>query len=304
VSAVSSKLRKKVYLQLSETLPRPAYEITVKTYNQARAVAKRGPGQGRMLPSFIIIGAAKCGTTSLYHWLVQHPSVAPAATKEVHYFDYNYFRGLDWYRSHFPLEAEADAFAAEHGRPFITGEASASYISHFWVPERMAALLPDVKLFVALRDPVDRAYSQYQLSRHEKLEPLDSFDDALDAEDRRLDPERIRMWDDRRYSSYAIGAWSYQMRSRYAEQLERWFKFFDRSQIHFLTMDELAHRPDETMDAVHQHLGLPAHRYEHLTPRNKREYDSLSPTTRARLQEYFRPHNERLYDLVGRDFGW
>lgn len=303
--STATKVRRKLHRQLRGSLPRPAYEMTVTRYNQARAIVRRGPGYGRMLPSFIIIGAAKCGTTSLYHWLVQHPFVEPAATKEVHYFDYSYFQGPDWYRSHFPLQTEADACAAEHGQPFITGEASASYISHFWVPERMAQLLPDVRLLVCLRDPVDRAFSQYQMSRREQLEPLERFGEAADAEDERLDPERAKMWADKRYSSYRIGAWSYLMRSRYAEQLERWLTVYDRSQFHFLTMDELAKSPVQTMDAVHEHIGLPAHRYDDLEPRHKGDYkDELDGETRARFQEYFRPYNEHLYELVGRDLGW
>ena len=70
------------------------------------------------------------GTTTLYGWLTEHPSSMPAVEKEVHFFDYDFFRAVDWYRAHFPLERDRDAFEREHGRPFLTGEASPSYISH------------------------------------------------------------------------------------------------------------------------------------------------------------------------------
>jgi hypothetical protein len=290
--------------RLRSTLPRPAYQATVGGYNGVRTLARRSPGRGRILPDFVIIGAAKAGTTSLYGWLSEHPFVEPASTKEVHYFDYNSYRGVDWYRSHFPLERDRRAFAERHGRPFITGEASPSYISHYWVPERLARLLPDVKLLVAMRNPVDRAYSQFQMSRREAEEPFESFGAAVDVEDERLDPERARMRADRRYNSWPIGCWSYLMRSRYAEQLEPWLESFRRDQFHFLTLEELSANPGETLDAVHEFLELPPHRPESLPRLHSAQYDSLPPETRERLQEYFRPHNQRLYELVGRDLGW
>jgi hypothetical protein len=284
-------------------LPRPVWQEGIRTINGVRTATGRGPGRGHMLPDFVIIGAAKAGTTSLYGWLSEHPYVVPATTKEVHYFDYNVYRGVDWYRAHFPHQADCDAFAATHGRPFLTGEASPSYISHHWVPERLARRLPDAKLLVTLRDPVDRAYSQFQMSCREQEESL-SFEEALAIEDERLEPERARIASDERYNSWPIGCWSYQMRSRYAEQLERWFSYFDRSQFHILTLEELAARPSETLDAVHAFLGLSPFTPENLKPLHAAAYNSLAPVTRARLQECFRPHNERLYELIGRDLGW
>jgi hypothetical protein len=304
MSSPGKQLRVRINGRLRRTLPRPAYMEMVKGYNGARALARRGPGHGRMLPDFVIIGAAKAGTTSLYGWLSDHPFVAPATTKEVHYFDYGYFRGVDWYRSHFPLNSDRDAFAEQHGRPFLTGEASPSYISHYWAPERLARLLPDVKLLVTLRNPVDRAYSQFQMTRREGEEPLESFDQALTVENERLEPERARMWADPRYKSWPYGCWSYQDRSLYAEQLERWFELFPREQFHFLTLEDLSARPGETLDGVHEFLGIPAHRPADLPHLHAAKYDTLERETRDRLGDYFAPHNQRLYDLVGRDFGW
>jgi hypothetical protein len=290
--------------RLRQTLPRPAYQELIGAYESVRGLAGRNPGRGHLLPDFVIIGAAKAGTTSLYHWLSRHPYVAPASTKEVHYFDYNYFRGEDWYRRHFVRQGDRDRFAAEHGRPFLTGEASPSYMSHFWAPQRLARLLPDVRMLVTLRDPVDRAHSQFQMSRREQEEPLESFADAAAAEEERLVPERARAFADQRYNSWPIGCWSYLMRSRYAEQIERWFTFFPREQFHFVTLDELSQQPQRALDDIHEFLGLPPHAYSELQPRHGAAYDALDPETRARLNDYFRPHNEHLYELVGIDFGW
>lgn len=285
-------------------LPRPVYQRLVGTQNELRTLARRSPGRGRLFPDFVIIGAAKAGTTSLNGWLSEHPFVEPATHKEVHYFDYNHYRGDDWYRAHFPLERDRASFAAAHGRPFLTGEASPSYISHDWAPQRLAKTLPDAKLLVALRDPVKRAYSQFQMSRREGEEELESFADAVEIEDRRLDPERARVQADPRYNSWPIGCWSYLMRSRYAEQLERWLALFPREQFHFVTLEQLSADPQGALDRVHEFLGLPPRRHEQLQPLHTAAYDSLPAETRAGLREYFRPHNERLYELVGIDFGW
>jgi Sulfotransferase domain len=298
------KLRSRVERRLRQSLPRTAYQIMVGRYYSLRKIAGRNPGRGRLLPDFVIPGAAKAGTTSLYGWLSQHPFVRPASQKEVHYFDYSYYRGDDWYRSHFPLERDRIAFQAEHGRPFLTGEASPSYITHDWAPERLAGRLPEVKLLITLRNPVDRAYSQYQMTRREEQEPFESFMEAVEAEEARLAPELARTRVDRRYSSWWIGCWSYKMRSRYAEQLERWLELFPREQFHILTLEELASDPQGTLDRVHEFLGLPSHRYEDLEPLHTATYGAITPEVRSWLTEYFRPHNQRLYELVGRDLGW
>jgi Sulfotransferase domain len=290
--------------QLRHSLPRPAYQFAIGGYNHLRELASRSPGHGRVLPDFVIIGAAKAGTTSLYGWLSEHPHVAPASQKEVHYFDYNFYRGEDWYRAHFPLELERAWFAAEHGRPFLTGEASPPYIAHDWAPERLARTLPNAKLLVTLRNPVDRAYSQFQMSRREGEEPFASFGEAVDAEAERLGPELARTRIDRRYSSWPIGCWSYLLRSRYAEQLERWFGLFPREQFHILTLEDLSCDPQPTLDRVHEFLELPPHRYDDLEPLHTATYDAIPPEMRSRLTDYFRPHNRRLYELLGTDLGW
>lgn len=265
-----------------------------------------------MLPDFIVFASVKGGTTSLYGALAQHPFVQPcttndphfANTKEVHYFDYGYHRGADWYRTHFPLERERTEFERVHGRPFITGEATGSYISHPWAPERVRRLLPDVKLIAILRNPVDRAYSQFQMSRREGVEEL-SFEEALDREDERIQPALTRMKADPRYLSWDFGCWSYLARGRYAEQLEPWFELFPREQFLFVPAEEFYDAPQEVLDRAHGFLGVPDHRYDEVAHLNSGGYgDAVPPDVRARLTEYFRPHNDRLRELTGVDFGW
>jgi hypothetical protein len=299
-----SRVRGALAWRLRKTLPRPAYNHLQLNYRRLEKLAGQSPGRGRVLPEFVIIGAAKAGTTSLYGWLSEHPFVAPAAHKEVHFFDYNYYRGEGWYRGHFPLASERAAFAREHQRPFVTGEASPSYLSHYWAPRRLARLLPQARLIVMLRNPVDRAYSQFQMSRREGEEESASFADAVELEDRRLDPERERARRSPHYNSWPIGCWSYLMRSRYAEQLEQWFALLPREQFHVLTLEEMQADPHQALERVHHFLGLPSHRYEDLPALHTAAYDPIPAETRAMLTAYFRPHNERLYELLDVDFGW
>jgi hypothetical protein len=297
-------LRRRIDGSLRRRLPRRSYFFLRRRLDGARSLVGANPGRGRMLPDFIVIGAAKAGTTSLYGWLSGHPFVSPASTKEVHFFDYNFFRGEDWYRAHFPLASARDAFANEHGRPFLTGEASPSYVSHYWAPQRIAAMLPDVKLIMLLRNPVDRAYSQFRMSQREGEEPLESFEEALAKEDERLDAERAHSLADPRYNSWPIGCWSYQMRSRYAEQLERWLPLFPREQFLFLDSEELSREPERALQRVYDFLGLPADGTRELPFLHTGEYDPLPADVRVRVSEYFRPHNERLRELIDVDFGW
>jgi hypothetical protein len=249
----------------------------------------------------VIIGAQKAGTTSIYQWLNEHPHVV-AHDKEIGYFSQNYRRGPDWYRSHFPLQWTCKQFIAEHGRPLITGEATPEYLLDPHTPERMAQLIPDVRLIVSLRNPVDRAYSQFQMNRRRGLEPIDSFADALALEDPRFEGpgSRPRARQDRR-----MGKWTHYLgRGRYADALSRWFQTFPRERFCILSSDDLAREPAAAVAALESFLGLAPHPRAALEPYNTGSYPPLQGPTRAALVDYFRPHNERLYALLGRDFGW
>ena len=143
----------------------------------------------RGLPDFIIIGAMKTGSTSLYGFVVQHPAIAPAATKTLQYFFRNYKFGELWYRSNFPTNLQRYSFYKKTNQKLISGEASPTYLFYPTVPSRMKKILPDVKLIVILRNPVDRAYSHYYHTNRLYGETL-SFDKAIKLEEERCAGER------------------------------------------------------------------------------------------------------------------
>src|SRR6478609_8226330 len=159
--------------------PPPAQERRRGAGERAHMRFRTITRNARALPDFLLIGGQRCGSTSLYTTLCGHPQVLAGAHKEPHFFDNNHLRGEGFYRRLFPLRAHLRA------RHAITGEATTHYLSHPAVPERVAAMLPDVRLIAILRDPVERAYSHYQRAPRNGREPL-SFEQALAAERERL----------------------------------------------------------------------------------------------------------------------
>jgi hypothetical protein len=288
---------------LRRVLPLSTYASMKSGYRHARALAGRNPGRGRLLPDYLIIGSTKCGTTSLHGWLNEHPFVAET-TKEIHFFNMNYDRGADWYRCHFPYETEREQFAREHGRPYLIGEGTASYLAHYWTPQRVAKLVPDARLVVSLRDPADRAHSQYHYFRRRGSEPAETFEEALDLEAERLAGHEEHEIAEPYFHSWQVYRWGYHRTSRYAEHLERWFEVFPREQFLFLSFDEIVASPQRALDKVHTHVGLPAHEHTDLPVLNSGSYRPMAEETRERLNAYFAPHNRRLYELTGIDFGW
>ncbi|MDP9227177.1 MAG: sulfotransferase domain-containing protein [Actinomycetota bacterium] len=253
------------------------------------------------LPDFLIVGAQRSGTSSLYAYLTKHPQIRRAAKKEAHFFDVDYGRrSVEWYRSFFPTPHSQSSRPAADSMRLLTGEATPYYLFHPCVPRRVAKLLPRVKLLAILRDPVDRAYSHYQMEVGNDLEHL-SFEEAIEAESARLDGEAERLLADDEYWSAAHCHYSYLARGVYADQLLRWRAFFPLEQMLILRAEDLRTGPAATLQKALDFLGVPGCELRLARSRNVREYPPMNSATRERLKEYFEPHNRRLYDLIGSD---
>jgi hypothetical protein len=276
---------------LAEVVPRipePARKVlrgSFRAYGRATAGA-------RPLPDFLILGAQKAGTTALYSYLRRHPEITGPAFKEVSFFDRHYARGERWYRAHFPIR-----------RSGIVGEASPSYLFHPLAPERIAGMLPDVRLIAILRNPVDRAFSHYQHEVAFGRERL-SFENALVHENERMDGELERMLADPAYFSYAWWNYTYLARGRYAEQLERWFAAFPRERLLVLFSDELADDTAGTYRRVLGFLGVDERGLDSYPRIFERQYGELDSAVRGRLDDQFAEPNRRLAELLGRDLPW
>jgi hypothetical protein len=260
----------------------------------------------RPLPEFLIIGAQRTGTTSLYKYLSEHPQFRSATlkTKGVHFFDTRYEKGMAWYRGHFPTTAYRAMFRARHGVDLVTGEASPYYLFHPHVPFRLAQHLPDVKLIAMLRDPIERTYSQWQHELSRGFEHLDRFEDALDAEPGRLAGEVEKMNADPDYKSFSHQHHSYMARSRYAEQIEVYRSLFPASQLHFVRAEDFFADPGVEYARVLEFLGLSAHGLGDYKKHNGYKRTAMAPETRARLVAHFADSNRRLEELLGPHFTW
>lgn len=248
----------------------------------------------RSLPDVIIIGAQKCGTTSLFSYLAQHPQIKAPLRKEIHYFGNSFAKGTNWYRGHFPLKRQLS-----QGQ--ITIEGSPSYLFHPLVPARVAKLLPKAKLIAVLRDPAKRAVSHYFHSKRRGLEEL-SIEKALAQEERRL----AEVLANNRYDDPAFRHHSYKRRGHYGEQLERFNALFGPSQLIILSSEELFTDPEGVLRRVCEFIGIdPSVPFTDLAARNTNaNRPPVDPSVYEELERYFRPHNERLFRMLGEDFGW
>jgi hypothetical protein len=257
----------------------------------------------RPLPSFVIAGAQKAGTTSLFGYLSEHPQCAASLTKEVHYFDRSFGHGESWYRMHFPLPAAATGDQRTK-RPTVTFESSPYYMFDPRVPERMRQTLPSVKVIFLLRNPVSRAYSHYQHSRRRGREAL-TFEAAIAAEEARLAGEHERLLHEPEYQSLAHQRYSYLARGIYVDQLRHWQAYFPAEQMLSLQAERMFRQPEQVLQEVLAFLGLDSWTPSHFGNRYAGGYsEPMAADTRERLTHYFAPHNERLFELLGTRYEW
>lgn len=256
-----------------------------------------------VLPDFLIIGAQKCGTTSLYEYLIRHPNIYSATTKEVGYFDRYYPRGLGWYRSHFPLYVQKYYATAIRKEPFLTGEASTGYILNPYALKRISEVLPKAKLLLVLRDPVERAYSHYQHTFGDSKEPL-PFELAIEKESDRLGEAWKKMLEDENYYNFDIALHAYLRTGIYYDQVKVLLNLFPKERLFVTTTEELGANIQRVLNQVFEFLEVPLFHSRKFERFNTRSYSKMEPRLRRKLSEYFRPHNIKLYELLGRDFGW
>jgi hypothetical protein len=268
----------------------------------ARAAGSVSAGR-RAEPDVLVVGAQRAGTTSLFKALVQHPSfVPPRFRKGVHYFDMEYDKGRGWYLGHFPTRRTLRRVATATGGA-VTGEASPYYMWHPTAPTRIARTLPNVKIIVLLRDPVERAYSGHAHEIARGFETED-FARAIELEPQRLAGERERMIADPTYHSQAVRHQAHVMRGEYIDQIEHLETLFGRERLLVLDSDDYFTDPRAAFTEVCAFLGIPdgpdvVHEQHNARPRT-----ALDPRLEARLREHYEPYDERLAKWLGTVPSW
>lgn len=265
----------------------------------------------RALPNVFILGAPKCGTTSLAQYLTRHPAYVRAISKELMFLQelpdfvanhqmnrmverfwgrYREDDDLRSYRKFFPLNRQMREVSRRTGVPALTGDHTPFYLYCPVAAERIRRLAPHARLIVLLRDPVARTYSDYNMSLNRSDDETRTFEQALD------DELSGACTDFRR---------TYLHQGIYEPHLRRWLEMFPREQLLIQRSEDFFRDPQGVLREVHAFLGLPPLDFQDLSARNEGSYKApMNPDTRARLREYFRPHNQRLYDLLSTDFGW
>ncbi len=266
----------------------------MRVADELKKVWRLGTAPARLLPSFVIAGAPKCGTSTLYDYLGGHPGVRRGERKEptnfLHYPGSRLRSAMNY-----PLRLGAGGS--------VVGDASVEYFSHPDGPANVRAIVPDAKIVFLLRDPVRRAWSDYWMFRNFGTESGD-FDEivgrAVDwLSDDHLDPlidcvERVNS-NPVRY--VAIG--------RYARILERWLRVWPREQCLFVLSEDFFARPSETLLDVQRHLGLEARDLPDVpVARDGKIAEVMRPETEKRLRAFYAPENAKLAELLGRGLPW
>ena len=291
----SNRIKLGSWLRTHKTTLSIARSLNKLSYNTTSSM--------HVLPDFIIIGASRSGTTSLYEYLNQHPSIIRGVGKEIHYFDKNFGRGIKWYKSFFPTKRKKSKLEEKHKGKCLTGESTPRYLYHHHAPKRVFQLLPNVKLIVVLRNPIDRAYSRYEQQAAVGLEEL-SFEDAIEQEENRITDDMKKMEKDENFYSVYFYRKAYKTMGIYVNQLRRWFEYFPREQFLILKSEDLRSNPAQVYNQTIEFLGLPKHELDSFKAYRMRKYPTLSEKTREKLSDFFRQYNEQLYQLLGRNFDW
>lgn len=265
-----------------------------KNFSTVRSVLRLVTSQARALPDFIIIGAQKCGTTSLYYYLCQHPTITNAAKKELHYFERAEIKPLRLYKAAFPLRIR--------NKGKITGEASPEYLFHPWAAKNINKILSKIKLIAILREPAERAWSHWRHNIRRGVESLD-FHDALNLEEKRIGGDYQKMQSDPNYIGLKAYQYSYKFRGKYYNQLKRYYDIFDKDKILILKSDDLKKYPQKSLDRCFKFLGLQSYVVNDLINKNA---DPLKkkPVILEDLKESFSDSNRRLFHLLDTKSWW
>jgi len=292
------------------SLVRRAKSLVPTPAKTAVGAAIRGAGQVsaplRSGPDVLVVGAKRAGTTFVWSSLLSHPQVMPMVPaaehlKSTHWFTRHADRPESWFLGHFPLDRSRAAHARRHGAA-LTVEANPLYLFDPRVVRRASALLPDARVVVLLRDPVERAYSHYRERLKAGVEGL-GFAEALAAEDARLAGEQERMAADPTYYARAWDWYGYRRRGEYADQVQAWRQAYGTDQVLVLRSEDLYADPSATLGTIQAFAGLDPHPLGRAR-RNSVPGSALPPGPAEELRAHFEPHTTELARLLDTEPWW
>jgi hypothetical protein len=280
----------------------------------------------RLLPDVSIVGNNKSASNTIFYNLLEHPQIKGSSRRENRFFDANYWRGTNWYRSYFPTKSSKIKFEKNNSKMIILDSSPTAYL-HPFAAQRIKKLLPNAKLIILFRNPADHAYSLYQHKVRMKVEK-ETFETCILQDQERFE-ETEKKWrnDEVREYSWKDLRLSYVSDGIYFNHIEKWFSLFPKENIHCIDVDELAKQPIVVLNKICTFLHLPTYTFENYTeknvnkedPRKKtslpyrtskknifwyKRYKPMNSATRKKLIEFYKPHNKKLESFLNMKFNW
>ncbi len=263
------------------------------------------PGLLKKFPDFMVVGQMKCGTSTLFHYLKMHPEINPPKLKEVKYFDFQPFHSKFWYKGHMGNWK----WGGGKDKQFKTFDNSPTYFSVPRCAQTIHHLLPNIKIIIILRNPVDRAYSHYQMRVRKKQENL-TFEEAIKEESKRIEQFKQQL-SLRESSLYHAFYYPYIRFGKYIEDVNRWYEIFPNENLLIINSGDFSKNPVSEYEKVCNFLGISKPNQEIIdyinNPKSRKNvgyYEPMKENTRNELTEFFKPYNKQLSKFLNRDFNW
>ena len=266
--------------------------------------------RSRLLPDAIIVGNNKSASNTVFFNLIEHPQIQGSSRRENRFFDANYWRGTNWYRSYFPTKSAKTRFEKKNSELIILDCSPTAYL-HPYAAKRVKKLLPNSKIIILFRNPTDHAYSLYHHRVRMKVEP-ETFENCILHDQERFD-ETEKKWKNNEVREYS---WkdlrlSYVSDGIYFNHIEKWFSLFPKENIHCINVDDLAKDPIYVLNKICRFLDLPEYLFNNYVKKNvnkedsrKETYKPMKPETRKKLIEFYKPHNAKLESFLNKKFHW
>jgi hypothetical protein len=258
----------------------------------------------RITPDFFIGGVQKGGTTSLYAALTQHPQVIRAKFKEVFYYgnNDNYKKGLAHYKQFFATSFHKSRLESKFGNPVLTLDATTNLFESKEAPKRILKDNPNAKIIFILRNPVERAFSQYMMSQKKGWDKA-TFEQALELEEARIaeGAEKAKDFDGHNYAFQRLG---YRSRSTYVNSMRNWFSEFPKENILVLNSESFFENPAHAFETICDFLKIDNNVKVRFDKLNEGSGNKMDERTRESLRNYFKPYNEELFTLLNTRYDW
>ena len=254
----------------------------------------------RVIPDFLVIGAKRCGTTSLYQHLPEHPCISKSPHDNMGFFNDNFHLGVNWYKSFFPTIFTRNKIKSEFGN-FLAFDVTTTYMEEESTANNVYQIKPNMKIIVILRNPVDRAYSQYHLSVRQTAERR-SFEDVVEENMNRLNKESHEHYEIK--PKFSVEEDNHLKKGLYALQLRYWLKIFPRENILIVSTEEFESNQQIIYNKIFEFLNISKFEVKNTKKMQKGNYPPIKSETRNLLLDYFRPHNHELFELINMEFDW